>query len=297
MAKTPAAVLGFLSLVWEAAKRKALGDAAVLEGLLRADGTPGPLEAWDWRYYSEKRRKLEHDLDESLLKPYLGLAAMLGAMFDCATRLFGLEFRALDVPLYHPDARAWEVTRGGTHIAVFIGDYFARGSKRLGAWCSDIRAQKRPGGDQHPVVVNVCNFTKADPALLSSDDARTLFHEFGHALHQMLSNVTYGFICGTNVALDFVELPSQLYEHWLEVPEVLEKHARHYEMGGPMPADMRERLLAAGSYDQGFATVEFVSAALVDLAFHEGAAPVDPMQKPAEVLEGLGMPRAIRGIG
>ena len=200
----------------------------------------------------------------------------------------------MDVPLYHPDARAWEVTRGGKHVAVFIGDYFARGSKRSGAWCSDIRAQKRLGGVQAPVVVNVCNFAKGEPALLSYDDARTLFHEFGHALHQMLSNVTYGMISGTNVALDFVELPSQLYEHWLEVPEVLEKHALHVETGEAMPADMLKRLLAAGTYDQGFATVEFISSALVDLAFHEGAAPADPMQKQAEVLEGLGMPRAIR---
>jgi peptidyl-dipeptidase Dcp len=294
MAKTPDAVRGLLMRVWEPAKRKALGDAGVLEAMLRADGISGPLEAWDWRYYSEKRRRAEHDLDEAVLKPYLGLEAMLGAMFDCATRLFGLEFKPLDVPLYHPDARAWEVSRNGAHVAVFIGDYFARGSKRSGAWCSDIRAQKRFGGVQTPVVVNVCNFAKADPALLSYDDARTLFHEFGHALHQMLSNVTYGFIAGTNVALDFVELPSQLYEHWLEVPEVLEKHARHVETGEPMPADMLKRLLAAGTYDQGFATVEFVSSALVDLAFHEGDAPADPMQKQAEVLEGLGMPHAIR---
>ncbi len=294
MAKTPDAVRGLLMRVWEPAKRRALGDAGVLEAMLRADGISGPLEAWDWRYYSEKRRKAEHDLDEAVLKPYLGLEAMLGAMFDCATRLFGLEFKPLEVPLYHPDARAWEVSRNGAHVAVFIGDYFARGSKRSGAWCSDIRAQKRFGGVQTPVVVNVCNFAKAEPALLSYDDARTLFHEFGHALHQMLSNVTYGFIAGTNVALDFVELPSQLYEHWLEVPEVLEKHALHVETGEPMPADMLKRLLAAGTYDQGFATVEFVSSALVDLAFHEGDAPADPMQKQAEVLEGLGMPHAIR---
>ena len=294
MAKTPEAVRGLLMRVWEPARRKALEDAAVLEAMLRADGIAGPLEAWDWRYYSEKRRMVEHDLDEAVLKPYLGLEAMLGAMFDCATRLFGLEFRAMDVPLYHPDARAWEVTRGGKHVAVFIGDYFARGSKRSGAWCSDIRAQKRLGGVQAPVVVNVCNFAKGEPALLSYDDARTLFHEFGHALHQMLSNVTYGMISGTNVALDFVELPSQLYEHWLEVPEVLEKHALHVETGEAMPADMLKRLLAAETYDQGFATVEFISSALVDLAFHEGAAPADPMQKQAEVLEGLGMPRAIR---
>jgi peptidyl-dipeptidase Dcp len=294
MAKTPARVRDLLLRVWEPAKRKALGDSAVLEAMLHADGIAGPLEPWDWRYYSEKRRLAEHDLDEAVLKPYLGLEAMLGAMFDCATRLFGLEFVPLDVPLYHPDCRAWEVRRGGQHIAVFIGDYYARGSKRSGAWCSDIRAQRRLGGDQRPVVVNVCNFAKGDPCLLSYDDARTLFHEFGHALHQMLSNVTYGFISGTSVARDFVELPSQLYEHWLEVPEVLEKRARHYQTGEAMPADMLHRLLAAGNYDQGFATVEFVSSAMVDLAFHEGPAPADPMQKQAEVLESLGMPRAIR---
>ena len=294
MAKTPDAVRGLLKRVWEPAKRKALADAAVLEAMLHADGISGPLEPWDWRYYSERRRKAEHDLDEAALKPYLSLEAMLGAQFDCATRLFGLEFRELPGPFYHPDVRGWEVTRNGAHVAVFLGDYFARGSKRSGAWCSAMRSQKKLGGDQRPIVVNVCNFAKGEPALLSYDDARTLFHEFGHALHQMLSNVTYGFISGTSVARDFVELPSQLYEHWLEVPEVLEKHARHWQTGAPMPADLLHRLLAAGTYDQGFATVEFVSSALVDLAFHEGPAPADPMQKQAEVLEALGMPHAIR---
>ncbi len=294
MAKTPDAVRGLLMRVWEPAKRKALADAALLEARLVADGEAGPLEPWDWRYYSEKRRRAEHDLDEAALKPYLSLDAMLGAQFDCAHRLFGLEFREIDGPFYHADVRGWEVTRAGKHIAVFLGDYFARSSKRSGAWCSAMRSQKKLGGDVRPIVVNVCNFAKGEPALLSYDDARTLFHEFGHALHQMLSDVTFGFISGTTVARDFVELPSQLYEHWLEVPEVLEKHARHWQTGEPMPADMLARLLAAGTYDQGFATVEFVSSALVDLAFHEGAAPADPMAKQAEVLEGLGMPRAIR---
>ncbi len=294
MAKTPAAVRELLMRVWEPAKAKALGDADVLEAMLVADGLPAPLEAWDWRFYSEKRRKAEHDLDEAALKPYLSLDAMLGAQFDCAHRLFGLEFRELDGPFYHPDVRGWEVTRGGAHVAVFLGDYFARSSKRSGAWCSAMRSQRKLGGDQRPIVVNVCNFAKGTPSLLSYDDARTLFHEFGHALHQMLSDVTYGFISGTSVARDFVELPSQLYEHWLEVPSVLEAHARHHETGEPMPADMLARLLAAGTYDQGFGTVEFVSSALVDLEFHTGAAPADPMQKQAEVLEGLGMPRAIR---
>lgn len=294
MAKTPDAVRDLLMRVWEPARERALGDAAVLENMLKADGFAGPLEPWDWRYYSEKRRKTEHDLDEAALKPYLSLEAMLGAMFDCSARLFGLEFREIEGPLYHPDVRGWEVTRGGNHVAVFLGDYFARGSKRSGAWCSAMRSQRKLGGDQRPIVVNVCNFAKGNPCLLSYDDARTLFHEFGHALHQMLSDVTYGFISGTSVARDFVELPSQLYEHWLEVPEVLEAHARHHETGEPMPAEMLERLLAAGTYDQGFATVEFVSSALVDLEFHTGSPPADPMQKQAEVLEGLGMPRAIR---
>jgi peptidyl-dipeptidase Dcp len=262
--------------------------------MLREDGVNGPLEPWDWRYYSEKRRKALHDLDEAAIKPYLSLEAMVAAAFDCANRLFGLEFKALHVPLYHPDARAWEVTRNGAHVAVFIGDYFARPSKRSGAWCSSFRGQRKVPDVKTPVVVNVCNFAKGDPALLSYDDARTLFHEFGHALHQMLSDVTYGFISGTSVARDFVELPSQLYEHWLEVPEVLERHARHWQTGAPMPADLLARLLQAATFDQGFATVEFVASALVDLEFHAGPPPADPMQKQAEVLAALGMPRAIR---
>jgi len=294
MAKTPDAVRDLLMQVWRPARAKALADAAVLEAMLVADGLPAPLEAWDWRYYSEKRRKAEHDLDEAVLKPYLSLDAMLGAQFDCANRLFGLEFREIEGPFYHPDVRGWEVTRAGRHLAVFLGDYYARGSKRSGAWCSAMRGQRKLGGEVRPIVVNVCNFAKGNPCLLSYDDARTLFHEFGHALHQMLSDVTYGFISGTSVARDFVELPSQLYEHWLEVPSVLEAHARHHETGEPMPADMLARLLAAGTYDQGFATVEFVASAMVDLEFHSGSPSADPMQKQAEVLEALGMPRAIR---
>ncbi|MDP3339056.1 M3 family metallopeptidase [Frigidibacter sp.] len=293
MAKTPAAVRGLLMQVWTPARAKAEADAAILEGMMHRDGINGALEAWDWRYYSERRRRAEHDLDEAALKPYLSLDAMIGAQFDVASRLFGLEFRELDTPLYHPDARAWEVTRKGRHMAVFIGDYFARGSKRSGAWCSSFRSQRKLGGEVRPVVVNVCNFAKADPALLSYDDARTLFHEFGHALHQMLSDVTYPLISGTSVARDFVELPSQLYEHWLEVPEVLEKHARHWQTGAPMPQDMLDRLLAASTYGQGFSTVEYVASALVDLAFHEGAAPADPMEMQARVLADLGLPHAI----
>ncbi|MFN7003967.1 MAG: M3 family metallopeptidase [Roseinatronobacter sp.] len=294
MAGNPEAVRDLLMQVWHPARAKALADAAKLEAMLHADGNSGPLEPWDWRYYAEKLRRAEHDIDEAALKPYLALDNMIEAAFDCAQRLFGLEFRPLDLPLYHPDARAWEVTRNGRHMAVFIGDYFARSSKRSGAWCSTMRGQRKLGGELRPIVVNICNFAKGDPALLSYDDARTLFHEFGHALHQMLSDVTHGFIAGTSVARDFVELPSQLYEHWLEVPEVLSQHARHVETGAPMPSDLLERLLGAQNFDQGFATVEYVASALVDLEFHDGPPPADPMQRQAEVLDALGMPRAIR---
>ena len=294
MAGSPEAVRDLLMQVWEPARAKALADAAKLEAMLHADGHSGALEPWDWRYYAEKLRSLEHDLDEAALKPYLALENMIAAAFDCAHRLFGLEFRPLDTPLYHPDARAWEVTREGRHMAVFIGDYFARSSKRSGAWCSTMRGQRKLGGETRPIVVNICNFAKGDSALLSYDDARTLFHEFGHALHQILSDVTHGFIAGTSVARDFVELPSQLYEHWLEVPEVLGQHARHVESGESMPPELLERLLGAQNFDQGFATVEYIASALVDLEFHDGPPPGDPMQKQAEVLDALGLPRAIR---
>ena len=293
MAGHPQAVRDLLMAVWAPARAQAMADAQKLTAMLHADGINGALEPWDWRYYSEKRRLAEHDLDEAELKPYFQLDAMIAAAFDCANRLFGLEFRPLDVALYHPDARAWEVTRQGRHVAVFIGDYFARGSKRSGAWCSALRSQKKLGGDTRPIVVNVCNFAKGDPCLLSYDDARTLFHEFGHALHQMLSDVTYGSISGTSVARDFVELPSQLYEHWLSVPDVLERHARHAVTGQPMPRAMLDRLLAAQTYDMGFQTVEYIASAMVDLDFHDGTAPADPMAAEAATLARIDMPRAI----
>lgn len=297
MAGTPGAVRDLLMQVWTPARRAAEADAQVLTEMLQADGIAGPLQPWDWHYYSERRRAAEHDLNEEEIKPYLQLDRMIAAAFDCANRLFGLDFREIDAPLYHPDARAWEVTRDGRHMAVFIGDYFARGSKRSGAWCSAIRSQQKLAGEIRPHVVNVCNFAKpseGQPAVLSYDDARTLFHEFGHALHQILSDVTHASISGTSVARDFVELPSQLYEHWLEVPEVLETFATHAETGDPMPRDLRDRLLAATTHDAGFQTVEYLASALVDLAFHDGPAPADPMQKQAEVLEQIGMPPAIR---
>ncbi|WP_386683885.1 M3 family metallopeptidase [Loktanella sp. R86503] len=296
MAGTPDAVRNLLMQVWAPAKASAEADAVKLTALLHADGIAGPLEPWDWRYYSEKRRQAEHDLDEAALKPYLQLDRMIAASFACATRLFGLQFEPFDGPVYHPDVRLWNVTRDGKHIAVFVGDYFARASKRSGAWCMAMRSQQKLAGDVQPIVVNVCNFAKpaaGKPALLSYDDARTLFHEFGHALHQMLSDVTYESISGTSVARDFVELPSQLYEHWLEVPEVLSEFAVHAETGTPMPQDMLERMLNAATYDMGFQTVEYIASALVDLEFHAGPPPADPMQRQAEILSDLGLPHAI----
>ncbi len=293
MAKTPEAVNDLLMSVWAPAKAQADLDAENLTRRLQADGFNGDLQPWDWRYYAEKRRQDEHDLDEAVLKPYLQLDRMIEAAFTCATRLFGLAFEPLKIPLYHPDCRAWNVTRNGRHVAVFIGDYFARGSKRSGAWCSAMRAQAKFPDTQTPVVINVCNFAKSDPALLSYDDARTLFHEFGHALHQMLSDVRYESISGTSVARDFVELPSQLYEHWLEVPEVLAEFATHAETGEVMPKPLLGKVLGAANFDMGFQTVEYVASALVDLDFHTGTPPSDPMTAQASVLQRIGMPGAI----
>ncbi|MHC9234479.1 M3 family metallopeptidase [Pseudooceanicola sp. 502str34] len=296
MAGTAQNVRDLLMQVWKPAKSQAEADEWILGQMMKNDGVNGALEPWDWRFYSEKRRKQEHDLDETALKPYLQLDRMIEAVFDTAHRLFELNFQPLDVPLYHPDCRAWEVTRGGDHVGVFIGDYFARGSKRSGAWCSAMRSQAKKPRVQTPIVINVCNFAappEGEPALLSYDDARTLFHEFGHALHQLLSDVSWERYSGTSVARDFVELPSQLYEHWLEVPEVLQRFATHAETGEAMPQDMLEKVLKAATYDQGFQTVEYVASALVDLEFHDGPPPADPMAKQAEVLAGIGMPHAV----
>ena len=296
MAKTPDAVRDLLMAVWAPAKAQADQDAAILTTMMHQDGINGDLEPWDWRFYSEKRRLAEHDLDEAILKPYLQLDNMIAASFACAGRLFGLSFRPLSLPLYHPDARAWEVRRGDRHIGVFIGDYFARPSKRSGAWCSSFRSQSNMDGEVRPIAVNVCNFAKSapgKPALLTFDDAQTLFHEFGHALHVLMSDVTYSFISGTSVARDFVELPSQLYEHWLSVPAVLKEFAIHAENGAAIPGELVEKLRAAKNYDQGFATVEYTASALVDLDYHTGAVPDDPSAAEAATLSRIGMPRAI----
>ncbi|WP_199261607.1 M3 family metallopeptidase [Paracoccus binzhouensis] len=297
MAGAPENVEALLMQVWAPAKARAEADAARLAQMLHEDGVNGALEPWDWRFYAERRRKAEHDLDEAAVKPYLTLDAMIGAVFDTAQRLFGLEFRPFDAPLWSPDVRAWEITRNGRRMAVFLGDYYARPGKRSGAWCSSLQQQHRIGAGQRPIVVNVCNFTPPEepgaPCYLGWDDAHTLFHEFGHALHHILSDVAWPSISGTSVARDFVELPSQLFEHWLEQPEVLDRHARHAETGEPMPAALRDRILAARNADQGFATTEYLESALVDLAFHRGAPPADPMARQAELLAGLGASAAI----
>lgn len=297
MAKTPDAVADLLTAVWTPAKAAADADADILQKMMAKDGINGPLQPWDWRFYSEKRRLAEHDLDEAALKPYFQLDNMVAAAFDCAQRLFGLEFSEIKPPLYNPDVRAWDVTRKGAHQAVLVADYFARSGKRSGAWCSAMRMQQKLAGNIRPIVHNVCNFAKpaeGEPALLSYDDARTLFHEFGHALHQMLSDVTYPSVAGTSVARDFVELPSQLFEHWLEVPEILKKHAIHAKTGEAIPREVLDRLLAAQNYDAGFNTVEYVSSAMVDLAFHRSEPTTDPMAMQDQVLAALEMPSAIR---
>ena len=293
MAKNPAAVRQLLTDVWGPAKAQAERDSVVLTEMMHGEGVNGDLTPWDWRYYAQKRRVAEHDLDEAALKPYFQLDRMIDAAFDCATRLFSLEFTRLEVPLYHADCRAWEVTRNGKHVAIFIGDYFARESKRSGAWCSAMRSQAKFPHYQSPIVINVCNFAKAAPALLSYDDARTLFHEFGHALHQMLSDVTYESVSGTSVARDFVELPSQLFEHWLEVPEVLQTFATHAVTGEAMTQQLLDKLLGASNFDIGFATVEYLASAFVDIEFHDGELPGDLMAKQRSVLAELGMPDAI----
>ncbi|MCQ0971829.1 M3 family metallopeptidase [Paracoccus sp. TK19116] len=300
-------VRALLTEVWEAAMRRASDDEAKLTEMLHGDGINGALEAWDWRYYAERRRKAEHDLDDSAVKPYLTLDAMIGAVFDTAHRLFGLEFDPINAALWRPDVRAWTITRDGKPMATFIGDFFARPGKRSGAWCSSLQVQHKlggpddarpaPGGGQRAIVVNVCNFTPPDepgePAFLSWNDAHTLFHEFGHALHHILSDVTWPSISGTSVARDFVELPSQLYEHWLEQPQVLDAHARHYETGEALPEDLRKRIVAADRAQQGFATTEYLQSALVDLDFHSGEPPADPLARQRALQDRLGAPAAI----
>jgi peptidyl-dipeptidase Dcp len=300
MAKTPEAVRGLLERVWKPARARALADRDELQALIAEEGGNFALAPWDWRYYAEKLRQAKANFDDAAIKPYLVLDHMIDAAFDCATRLFGITFtERSDIPVWHPDVRVWEVKdQAGQHKALFYGDYFARTSKRSGAWMTSLRDQQKLDGAVAPLILNVCNFTKAadgQPSLLSPDDARTLFHEFGHALHGMLSNVIYPSLSGTSVFTDFVELPSQLYEHWQERPEVLQKFARHYQTGEPLPEDLLQRFLAARKFNQSFATIEFLSSALIDLEFHTQPAEASRDVRAFEraEMEKIGMPQEI----
>ena len=299
MAKTPENVMSLLEPVWERAREKAVEDKAELARIAAADGSNQPIAGWDWRYYSEKLRAERYAFDESELKPYLQLDNVIAAAFDVAGRLFGLRFEERsDITAWHEDVRTFEVRDAdGSFRAMFLADYFNRPTKRSGAWMSRLQSGHRLGDGQHPIVYNVMNFAKppiGQKALLSMDEARTLFHEFGHALHGMLTDVTWPSISGTSVSRDFVELPSQLYEHWLTVPSILEKHARHYQTGTGDAAradredgcrkDIRGRLRYGRVH----------CPALVDMAFHARAeAPADPLAFEAETLKQLKMPDAI----
>jgi peptidyl-dipeptidase Dcp len=300
MAKTPEAVRGLLERVWKPARERALADRDALQALIAEEGGNFELKAWDWRFYAEKLRQRRANFDDAAIKPYLSLDNMIAAAFDTATRLFGVTFEERkDVPVWHPDVRVWEVKDAqGAHKALFYGDYYARPSKRSGAWMTSLRDQQKLDGDIAPLILNVCNFSKGtdgQPSLLSPDDARTLFHEFGHGLHGMMSNVTYPSLSGTSVFTDFVELPSQLYEHWQEQPQVLRQFAKHYQTGEPLPDDLLKRFIAARKFNQGFATVEFVSSALIDLEFHTqpASASTDVAAFEKKELEKIGMPAEI----
>jgi len=298
MAKTPGAVMELLETVWEKAQNRAIEEADDIRALMNADGINEPLQASDWRHYAERIRKERFDYSDEDTKPYLKLENMIEAAFWVAGRLFGLSFkRVAGVDWLHPEARTWEVLNpDGSHQALFVADYFARPSKRSGAWMSAIRTQSKLKGET-PIITNTMNFAKpadGEPALISFDDARTLFHEFGHALHGMLSDVTYPSVSGTSVSRDFVELPSQLYEHWLTVPEVLEKFAVHFETGEPMPKELLDKVLAAQTFNAGFDTVEYTSSALVDMAYHrQEETPSDPLNFEAQTLKDLAMPDAM----
>jgi peptidyl-dipeptidase Dcp len=300
MAKTPQAVRGLLERVWQPARAQAMQDRDALQAQVTEEGGNFALAAWDWRFYAERLRQAKANFDDAAIKPYLVLDHMIEAAFDTAHRLFGVSFsERTDIPVWHPDVRVWEVKdSAGKHKALFYGDYFARPSKRSGAWMTSLRDQQKLDGEVAPLIINVCNFSKGaegEPSLLSPDDARTLFHEFGHGLHGMLSDVTYPSLSGTSVFTDFVELPSQLYEHWQEQPQVLRQFARHYQTGEPLPDDLLKRFIAARKFNQGFATVEFVASALIDLEFHTQPAATIPDVRAFErvELEKIGMPAEI----
>jgi peptidyl-dipeptidase Dcp len=296
MAGSPSAAAALLAEVWEPAKRKAASERDRLLAAARAEGFNDSLRPWDWRYYGERVRQADYALDETELKPYFVLEQLQEAVFDTATKLFGVTFEPRpDLPRYHPDVRAYEVRDASGHVGIFYADHYARADKRSGAWMSSYRDQEDLDGPVSPIIVNNNNFAKSEPTLLSFDDAETMFHEFGHALHGLLSRVRYPSQSGTSVRRDFVELPSQIYEHWLAVPETLKAYARHYQSGAPIPDALVERLLAARGFNQGFATVEYTAAALIDMELHAHPDPaaidIDAFER--DFLSRIGMPAEI----
>ena len=299
MARDQAAVGGLLSDVWERAKVALERERAQLDALRRAEGVQGPIEPWDWRYWAEKVRQRTYAIDDAQVKPYFALDRMVAAAFDCAERLFGIRFvERPDLPVYHPDVKAYEVRSGDRVVGVFLHDNHARQSKRSGAWMNAYRWQSAiDEGGVIPIIVNNNNFSKAapgEPTLLGFDDVRTLFHEFGHGLHGLLSNVRYERLSGTNVLRDFVELPSQLFEHWAEEPDVLARHARHVATGEPIPQALVDRLRAARRFGQGYETVRYAASALVDMAVHAlPEAPADIVAFEAAVLAREGLPPGV----
>ncbi|WP_273722513.1 M3 family metallopeptidase [Bartonella sp. AU18XJBT] len=298
MAKSVDSVMDLLMPVWERARAKASTEQIELQNFANKQGSNESLAAWDWRYYAEKLRTEKLSFDSAEIKYYFQLDRMIKAAFGVAEKLFGITFEEKNtVALWHSDARLWEVKQSdGSLLGLFIGDYFARSSKRSGAWMSSLQSQHKLDGGQKPIIYNVCNFAKppkGEVAFLSLDDTRTLFHEFGHALHGLLSDVTWPSVSGTSVSRDFVELPSQLYEHWLTVPEILQTYATHAKTGHPMPKALMDKVLSAQTFNAGFAAVEFTSSALVDMAFHQGVTVTDPTVFERQELEKLQMPDTI----
>ena len=301
MAKTPQAAMELMLKVWPKAVARVREEVADMQAIAdqeaEADGTePITIEPWDYRYYAEKVRKAKYDLDFNQVKPYLQLEQLREAMMWVAGELFGMQFQELhDLPVFHPDVRVWEVTdRQGQHIGLWYLDPYAREGKRSGAWMNAYRVQSNMDRPVTPLVSNNSNFVEGnegEPVLISWDDAVTLFHEFGHALHGLRSDVTYRSQAGTNVARDYVEFPSQLLEHWLSTPEVLNRFALHYETGEPMPQELLEKIERAETFNEGFATVEYLASALVDMKLHlAGRQPIDPDRFEQETLAELGMP-------
>ena len=273
MLKTPEEVYDLLYKLWKPAVKRAKVEVADMQAVADSEGHDFKVAAWDWWHYSEKVRKEKYDLDESAIKPYLSLDNVLQGVFNTTNKLWGLNFTEIfDIDLYHPDARIWEVTdKDGSHLGIFIGDYFTRSNKRGGAWMSSFKGQSNLDGRERPIVVNVCNFPAPvgdDPALLSFDNVVTLFHEFGHAMHGTLTNVKYGSMAGTSGPRDFIELPSQLLEHWASEPQVLKSFATHYETGEPIPDELIEKLLNASKFNQGFINTEYLAASLLDMDWH-----------------------------